>query len=154
MVYEKYNLNRQELELKKNWIRSELFRIRPLWEANYTENKCGHIFTSLAMIDYSIAMLGKKKFDAIDITQYNVLISFLLEMLNYLKTETTSISYCPEDFRCNKLPETEELFQFVQYLGEKFKILPATFNEEANLDDFEFENPDEGEGIRTAIKTP
>jgi len=139
LVYERFNMERPELERKRAEIRKELFRLRPLWEAHYQKNYCEHVFTSLALIDHSIVMLGKKRFDSLDITQYNVLVSFLEEVVNYLKKETSSFSPCSEASGCQKTEDIEELYNFIQYLGEKYKILPSTCNEDADLDDFEFE---------------
>ncbi len=153
IVYEKYNIERAELDKKKEAVKNELLRIRPLWESNYRKNKCEHVFISLALIDYAIIMLSKKRFDSLDITQYNVLINFLEEVINYLKRETITFSLCPEV--CEKLPEIKELFLFIQYLGEKFRILPATFSEDAYLEDFEFKEEQEprGDDLRTAPET-
>jgi len=145
MVYERFNLERPELERKREEIREELFRIRPLWEAHYNKSDCDHMFIALALIDYSMIMLGKKKFDSLDLTHYNVLINFMEETVSYLKREVLTLSPCPDRSRCEKLPETEELFQFSQYLGEKFRILPSTLSEDVDLDDFGF---DEGDKLR------
>ncbi len=142
IVYERFNLERPELERKRMEIREELFRLRPLWEAHYQKNYCYHVFTSLALIDHSIIMLGKKRFDDLDITQYNVLTSFLEEVVNYLKRETLSFSPCPETSGCQKTEDIEELYDFIQYLGEKYRILPSTYNEDVDLDDLEFETGD------------
>ena len=152
IVYEKYNIGRADLDKKKENIKNELLRIRPLWEANYRKNKCEHIFTSLALIDYAVIMLSKKRFDNLDITQYNVLINFLEEVINYLKKETITLSVCSEI--CEKLPEIKELFLFIQYLGEKFRILPATFSEDAYLEDFELKEEQEphGDDLRATSK--
>jgi uncharacterized protein YwgA len=153
MVYEKYNAGRPDLDRRKEGIRNEFLRIRPLWEVNYQKNKCEHIFTSLAMIDYAIIMLNKKRFDNLDITQYNVLVNFLGDCIIYLKRETAAFSPCPENAECRKLPEIGELFQFIQYLGEKFRILPSTFSDDAYLEDFELEGGQQGDELRAAVKT-
>lgn len=160
IVYEKYNIERSELDRQKGIIINELSRIRPLWSVNYEKNNCEYTFTSLALIDYMIIMLNKKRFDGLDITQYNVLINCLAEMMNHLKMETASFSLCEKTDDCitkdcEKLCEIKEMFLYVQYLGEKFKILPATFSEDACMEDFDFEDKKElqGDELRTAVKT-
>lgn len=142
LVYEKYDIERPELDKKRETIKSEMQRIRPLWTTYYEKNDCEHVFTSLTFIDHVIIILNKR-FDNLDITQYNVLISFLEESLEYLKKETISFSFCDGNGKCEKLPEIKELFLFIQHLGEKFRILPATYNEEAFLEDFETEKSDD-----------
>ena len=137
LVYKKYNIEISELNKKRAIVKDELNRIRPLWEHHYEKNKCEHIFISLVFIDYSIIMLNEKRFDDLDITQYNVLMNFMEDSLKYLKKETVSFSNCDENEKCERLPEIKELFRFVQYIGEKFKILPATYNDEAFLEDFD-----------------
>jgi|GEM_PF-6084788 uncharacterized protein YwgA len=143
MVYKKYNRERGELENKKELIKKELNRIRSIWVFNYEKNNCEYTFTTLAMIDYITILLNKKSFANIDITHYNVLINFLDEMLNYWKIETSSFSFCKEisdckSNECERFLDINWMYMYIQYLGEKFKILPATYSEEACLEDFEY----------------
>lgn len=143
MVHEKYDDSKTGLESRKEAINREFLSIRPIWSGRYERNDCEYIFTILALIDYVIVLLGKKGLEELDITQYNVLVNFLNGTAAYLKNETASFSLCPETescipHRCEKLSDIMDLFLFIQHLGEKFRILPSTFSEDAYLEDFGF----------------
>lgn len=136
LVYENYDNDKEVLKSNIPEMRFRLSKLFSIWDNFYRTGRTPELFFTTGFIDYIRILLEKtsKAESKLDKTQFNVIIKSCADSTNFLETHTEQNE--------SVFPELSELFSFLQYTADNYKILPALDNEDATLEDFSMEGDD------------